>query len=82
MQTRGMNESQSDSIKHAYTLPPIGRLLWRKVVRDGPMQGVKAGPACRVDRRCQNATSLHARVLTLAGRMRESFSPLAVSFVD
>jgi len=23
-------------------VPPIGRSLWRKVVRDGPMQGVKA----------------------------------------
>jgi hypothetical protein len=44
---RGMNDSQFKlnplvTLQHAYTLPPIGRSLWRKVVRDGAMQGVKA----------------------------------------
>jgi hypothetical protein len=47
VRARGMNDSQFKlnplvTLQHAYTLPPIGRSLWRKVVRDGSMQGVKA----------------------------------------
>ena len=47
VRARGMNDSQFKlnplvTLQHAYTLPPIGRSLWRKVVRDAPMQGVKA----------------------------------------
>jgi hypothetical protein len=47
VRARGMNDSQFKlnplvTLQHAYSLPPIGRSLWRKVVRDGPMQGVKA----------------------------------------
>jgi hypothetical protein len=47
VRARGMNDSQFKlnplvTLQHAYALPPIGRSLWRKVVRDGPMQGVKA----------------------------------------
>jgi hypothetical protein len=44
---RGMNDSQYKlnpivTMQHAYGIPPVGRSLWRKVVRDGAMQGVKA----------------------------------------
>src|SRR5438270_1783109 len=44
---RGMNDSQFKlnpivTLQHAYWLPPVGRSLWRKVVRDGSRQGVKA----------------------------------------
>jgi len=44
---RGMNDSQFKlnpivTLQHAYWLPPVGKSLWRKVVRDGPLQGVKA----------------------------------------
>ena len=44
---RGMNESQYKlnpivTMQHAYWLPPVGRSLWRKVVRDGTFVGVKA----------------------------------------
>jgi hypothetical protein len=47
VRARGMNDSQFKlnplvTLQHAYSLPPIGRSLWRKVVRDGTMQGVKA----------------------------------------
>jgi len=47
VRARGMNDSQFKlnplvTLQHAHSLPPIGRSLWRKVVRDGPMQGVKA----------------------------------------
>ncbi len=47
VRARGMNDSQFKlnplvTLQHAYSLPPIGRSLWRKVVRDGAMQGVKA----------------------------------------
>src|SRR5438552_9472502 len=47
VRARGMNDSQFKlnplvTLQHAYSVPPIGRSLWRKVVRDGPMQGVKA----------------------------------------
>jgi hypothetical protein len=44
---RGMNDSQFKlnpivTMQHAYYLPPVGKSLWRKVVRDGDKQGVKA----------------------------------------
>jgi hypothetical protein len=44
---RGMNDSQFKqnpivTMQHCYHLPPVGKSLWRKVVRDGPMIGVKA----------------------------------------
>jgi hypothetical protein len=44
---RGMNDSQFKlnpivTMQHAYWLPPVGKSLWRKVVRDGDRQGVKA----------------------------------------
>lgn len=44
---RGMNDAQFKlnpivTLNHAYTLPPVGRSLWRKVVKDGPRRGVKA----------------------------------------
>ncbi len=44
---RGMNDSQFQSnplvtLGHAYWLPPVGRSLWRKRVRDGELVGIKA----------------------------------------
>jgi hypothetical protein len=47
VRARGMNDSQFKlnplvTLQHAYSLPPVGRSLWRKVVRDGALQGVKA----------------------------------------
>src|SRR5260370_32391629 len=44
---RGMNESQFKlnpivTLEHCYRLPPIGKSLWRKVVKDGPQTGIKA----------------------------------------
>jgi hypothetical protein len=44
---KGMNDSQFKhnpivTMQHAYWLPPVGKSLWRKVVRDGERQGVKA----------------------------------------
>lgn len=47
VRARGMNDSQFKlnplvTLQHSYSLPPIGRSLWRKVVHDGPMLGVKA----------------------------------------
>jgi hypothetical protein len=44
---RGMDDSQFKlnpivTLQHAYHLPPVGRSLWRKVVRDGDRFGVKA----------------------------------------
>jgi hypothetical protein len=44
---KGMNDSQFKlnpivTMQHAYWLPPVGKSLWRKVVRDGDRQGVKA----------------------------------------
>jgi hypothetical protein len=44
---RGMNDSQFKlnpivTMQHCYWLPPVGKSLWRKVVRDGLRQGVKA----------------------------------------
>jgi hypothetical protein len=42
-----MNDSQFKlnpivTMQHAYYLPPVGKSLWRKVVRDGDKPGVKA----------------------------------------
>jgi hypothetical protein len=44
---RGMNDAQFRlnpivTLNHCYTAPPVGRSLWRKVVRDGEQRGVKA----------------------------------------
>jgi hypothetical protein len=44
---RGMNDSQFQgnplvTLGHAYHLPPVGRSLWRKRVRDGELAGIKA----------------------------------------
>ncbi len=44
---RGMDDSQFKlnpivTLQHAYALPPVGKSLWRKVVRDGHRRGVKA----------------------------------------
>jgi len=44
---RGMNDTQFQSnplvtLGHAYWLPPVGRSLWRKRVKDGELVGVKA----------------------------------------
>jgi hypothetical protein len=44
---RGMNDSQFKlnpivTMQHAYSLPPVGKSLWRKVVKDGNLRGVKA----------------------------------------
>ncbi len=44
---RGMNDSQFKlnpivTMQHAYSLPPVGRSLWRKVVKDGALLGIKA----------------------------------------
>ena len=44
---RGMDDSQFKlnpivTLQHVYTLPPVGKGLWRKVVRDGLRRGVKA----------------------------------------
>jgi hypothetical protein len=45
--SRGMNDSQFKlnpivTMQHAYYLPPVGKSLWRKVVKDGELRGVKA----------------------------------------
>jgi hypothetical protein len=42
-----MNDSQFKlnpivTMQHAYYLPPVGRSLWRKVLKDGALLGVKA----------------------------------------
>jgi hypothetical protein len=44
---RGMNDSQFQqnplvTLGHAYWMPPVGRSLWRKRVKDGPLTGIKA----------------------------------------
>jgi hypothetical protein len=44
---RGMDDSQFKlnpivTLQHAYHLPPVGRSLWRKVVKDGARHGIKA----------------------------------------
>src|SRR4051794_26446333 len=44
---RGMDDSHFRgnplvTLQHAYHLPPVGRSLWRKRVKDGPVAGIKA----------------------------------------
>jgi len=44
---RGMDDSHFKlnpivTLQHAYSLPPVGRSLWRKVVRNGSRHGIKA----------------------------------------
>jgi hypothetical protein len=44
---KGMNDSQFRAnpivtLGHAYWLPPVGRSLWRKRVKDGTLHGIKA----------------------------------------
>ena len=44
---KGMNDSQFAAnplvtLQHAYSLPPVGKSLWRKRVKDGDFVGVKA----------------------------------------
>jgi hypothetical protein len=44
---RGMNDGQFQhnplvTLGHAYHLPPVGRSLWRKRVKDGSLAGIKA----------------------------------------
>jgi hypothetical protein len=44
---KGMNDGQFRlnpivTLNHSYTMPPVGRSLWRKVVKDGPLRGIKA----------------------------------------
>jgi hypothetical protein len=44
---RGLNDSQYRlnpivTMQHAWYLPPVGKSLWRKVVKDGDRHGVKA----------------------------------------
>lgn len=44
---RGMNDAQFKlnpivTLNHSYTAPPVGKSLWRKVVRDGALRGIKA----------------------------------------
>lgn len=44
---RGMNDDHFKlnplvTLQHAYWLPPVGRSLWRKRVKDGPLAGIKA----------------------------------------
>src|SRR5437588_11607834 len=44
---RGMNDAQFKhnpivTLNHAYDLPPVGKSLWRKCVKDGDLRGIKA----------------------------------------
>jgi hypothetical protein len=44
---RGMNDGQFKlnpivTMQHAYWLPPVGKSLWRKAVKDGELRGIKA----------------------------------------
>jgi hypothetical protein len=44
---RGMNDDHFKlnplvTLQHAYWMPPVGRSLWRKRVKDGPLAGIKA----------------------------------------
>jgi hypothetical protein len=44
---RGMNDSHFKlkpivTMNHAYCQPPVGRSLWRKRAKDGPLAGIKA----------------------------------------
>jgi hypothetical protein len=47
VRARGMNDSQFQAnpvvtLAHCYHLPPVGKSLWRKVVKDGELKGIKA----------------------------------------
>jgi hypothetical protein len=47
VRARGMNDAQFAAnplvtLGHAYWLPPVGKSLWRKVVKDGELRGIKA----------------------------------------
>jgi hypothetical protein len=47
VRARGMNDGQFAAnplvtLGHAYWLPPVGKSLWRKVVKDGECRGIKA----------------------------------------
>jgi hypothetical protein len=47
VRAKGLNDSQFQlnpvvTLAHAYTLPPIGKSLWRKQVKDGDRKGIKA----------------------------------------
>jgi hypothetical protein len=44
---KGMNDGQFRlnpivTLNHCYSMPPVGRSLWRKLVKDGPLHGIKA----------------------------------------
>ena len=44
---RGMNDAQFKhnpivTLNHAYGVPPVGKSLWRKCVKDGDLRGIKA----------------------------------------
>src|SRR5207249_12113419 len=44
---KGMNDGQFRlnpivTLNHSYNMPPVGRSLWRKQVKDGPLRGIKA----------------------------------------
>src|SRR5712692_3237498 len=44
---KGMNDSQYKlnpivTLEHCYAMPPVGKSLWRKVVKDGDRLGIKA----------------------------------------
>ena len=44
---KGMNDSQFTAnplvtLQHAYWCPPVGKSLWRKRIKDGPVAGIKA----------------------------------------
>jgi hypothetical protein len=44
---RGMNDTQFQAnplvtLGHAYWMPPVGKSLWRRRVKDGPLVGIKA----------------------------------------
>lgn len=44
---KGMNDSRFQqnpvvTMQHCYRLPPVGRSLWRKFVKDGDTRGIKA----------------------------------------
>src|SRR5947209_17701631 len=47
VRARGLNDSQFQlnplvTLNHTYTLPPVGKSLWRKHVKDGELRGIKA----------------------------------------
>ncbi len=44
---KGMNDSQFAvnplvTLQHSYSMPPVGKSLWRKRVKDGDLVGIKA----------------------------------------